>query len=179
MDLTTGEGKRNAVNFLLPYIQKIPNRLLRSEWATRIAQQLRLDEPVLRAELTKAAAERRGEMKVKPELIGRPAKPAERQLIRMLVDADEFRRDLATALQEQSGDLRVARNARSFLRRSSCANRIEGPIDVEAISQNLDRHGRDLLMNIVFDNTLHAATIESAKSCILGCACREARAGLV
>jgi len=51
MDLTTGEGKRNAVNFLLPYVQKIPNRLLRSEWATRIAQQLRLDEPVLRAEL--------------------------------------------------------------------------------------------------------------------------------
>src|SRR5579863_1976577 len=38
MDLTTGEGKRNAVNFLLPYVQKIPNRLLRSEWATRIAQ---------------------------------------------------------------------------------------------------------------------------------------------
>ena len=73
MDLTTGEGKRNAVNFLLPYVQKIPNRLLRSEWATRIAQQLRLDEPVLRAELSKAAAERRGEIKVKPELIGRSA----------------------------------------------------------------------------------------------------------
>ena len=63
MDLSTGEGKRNAVNFLLPYVQKIPNRLLRSEWATRIAQQLRLDEPVLRAEISKAAAERRDQMK--------------------------------------------------------------------------------------------------------------------
>src|SRR5207302_2771692 len=42
MDLTTGEGKLRAVNFLLPYVQKIPNRILRSEWATRIAQQLRL-----------------------------------------------------------------------------------------------------------------------------------------
>jgi DNA primase len=41
MDLSTGEGKLRAVNFLLPYVQKIPNRLLRSEWATRIAQQLR------------------------------------------------------------------------------------------------------------------------------------------
>src|SRR5271157_5807105 len=38
MDLTTGEGKLRAVNFLLPYLQKIPNKLLRSEWATRIAQ---------------------------------------------------------------------------------------------------------------------------------------------
>src|SRR6202163_3039586 len=39
MDLTTGEGKLRAVNFLLPYVQKIPNRILRSEWASRIAQQ--------------------------------------------------------------------------------------------------------------------------------------------
>src|SRR5580704_11585115 len=54
MDLTTGEGKKRAVNFLLPYIQKIPNTILRSEWATRIAQQLHLDEPVLRAALSKA-----------------------------------------------------------------------------------------------------------------------------
>src|SRR5216683_3119084 len=42
MDMTTGEGKLRAVNFLLPYVQKIPNRILRSEWASRIAQQLRL-----------------------------------------------------------------------------------------------------------------------------------------
>src|SRR5712691_1791030 len=61
MDLTTGEGKLRAVNFLLPYVQKIPNRILRSEWASRISQQLRLDEPVLRAALSKAASERRSE----------------------------------------------------------------------------------------------------------------------
>src|SRR5271157_5491328 len=53
MDLSTGEGKLRALNFLLPYLQKIPNRLLRSEWATRISQQLRIDEPVLRAALSK------------------------------------------------------------------------------------------------------------------------------
>ena len=91
MDLSTGEGKQRAVNFLLPYVQKIPNRLLRSEWATRIAQQLRLDEPVLRAALSKAAAERRSEVKIQPELVGRSAKPVERRLIRMLADAEGFR----------------------------------------------------------------------------------------
>src|SRR5271157_524141 len=53
MDLTTGEGKLRALNFLMPYVQRIPNRLLRSEWATRISQQLRIDEPVLRAALSK------------------------------------------------------------------------------------------------------------------------------
>src|SRR2546429_2447199 len=67
MDLSTGEAKSRAVNFLLPYVQKIPNRILRSEWATRIAQQLRLEEPVLRAALSKAAAERRGALKLRSE----------------------------------------------------------------------------------------------------------------
>src|SRR5439155_1260024 len=79
MDLSTGEGKSRAVNFLLPYVQKIPNRILRSEWATRIAQQLRLEEPVLRAALSKAASERRSELKLQPELVGRAAKPVERR----------------------------------------------------------------------------------------------------
>src|SRR5256885_3013566 len=100
MDMTTAEGKLRAVNFLLPYVQKIPNRILRSEWATRIAQQLRLDEPVLRAALSKAAAERRSEVKTQPELVARAAKPAERRLIRMLTEAAGFRRELAQQLQQ-------------------------------------------------------------------------------
>ena len=99
MDLTTGEGKRRAVNFLLPYVQKIPNTILRSEWATRIAQQLHLDEPVLRAALSKAATQRHSELKIQPELVGRSAKPVERRLIRMLAEAEGFRRELAQQLQ--------------------------------------------------------------------------------
>jgi len=99
MDLTSGEGKRRAVNFLLPYIQKIPNNILRSEWATRIAQQLRLEEPVLRAALSKAATERRSEVKLKPELVRQSATPAERRLIRMLAESEGFRRELAQHLQ--------------------------------------------------------------------------------
>src|SRR6202171_6002830 len=99
MDLSTGEGKLRAVNFLLPYVQKIPNRILRSEWATRIAQHLRLDEPVLRAALSKAASERRREVRTQPELVGRAAKPVERRLIRMLADAEGFRLELAKQLQ--------------------------------------------------------------------------------
>src|SRR5215467_4843537 len=99
MDLTTAEGKLRALNFLLPYLQKIPNRLLRSEWATRISQQLRVDEPVLRAALGKAAAERRSEIKLQPELLSRSAKPAERRLIRMLAEAEGFRSELARHLE--------------------------------------------------------------------------------
>src|ERR1017187_5593046 len=47
MDRSTATGKVAALNFLMPYVQRLPNRLLRSEWATRIASELRVDEPVL------------------------------------------------------------------------------------------------------------------------------------
>ena len=95
MDRTTAAGKVAALNFLMPYVQRLPNRLLRSEWATRIASELRVDEPVLREALRRAAAERRSEVKPKAELLAPVVKPAERRLIHMLVEAEGFREKLA------------------------------------------------------------------------------------
>src|ERR1700683_3859567 len=98
MDRTTAAGKVAALNFLMPYVQRLPNRLLRSEWATRIASELRVDEPVLREALRRAAAERRSEVKPRAELLTPVVKPAERQLIRMLIEAGGFREKLAHEL---------------------------------------------------------------------------------
>jgi len=91
--------------------RKFQTACLRSEWATRIAQQLRLEEPVLRAALSKAAAERRSGLKVAPELVGRAAKPVERRLSVILAEADKFSprtprsasamRDCAPALKQK------------------------------------------------------------------------------
>ena len=98
MDRSTAAGKVNALNFLMPYVQRNPSRLLRSEWASRISSELRVDEPVLRAELNRAAAERRSEVKPKADLLAPVVKPAERQLIHMLVDAQELRERIAQEL---------------------------------------------------------------------------------
>src|ERR1700683_3548689 len=95
MDRTTADGRVLALNFLMPYVQRLPNRLLHSEWATRIASELRVDEPVLREELRRAANERRSELKPKVELLAPVVNPAERQLIRMLLEAQGFREKLA------------------------------------------------------------------------------------
>src|SRR5207245_10203988 len=37
------EGKKNAVNYLLPHIQRIPSRIVRDELAHEISQQLGID----------------------------------------------------------------------------------------------------------------------------------------
>jgi DNA primase len=163
MDLTTGEGKRHAVNFLLPYVQKIPNRILRSEWATRIAQQLRLEEPVLRAALSKAAAERRSELKIQPELMGRSAKPVERLLIRMLAEAEGFRRELAQQLQ--NARLYHGLETEKIFAALVLASLAGQPLQATEVAAVLDERDRRLLFEILFEEA-NEPTWEEAMSCI-------------
>jgi DNA primase len=163
MDMTTAEGKLRAVNFLLPYVQKIPNRILRSEWATRIAQQLRLDEPVLRAALSKAAAERRNEVKTQPELVGRAAKPVERRLIRMLAESEGFRRELAEQLRQ--GQLYNALESEKIFAALIAANLSGEPVRPTEIAATLEERDRRLLYEILFEEASEP-TWDEAQSCV-------------
>ncbi len=163
MDLTTGEGKLRALNFLMPYLQKIPNRLLRSEWATRISQQLRIDEPVLRAALSKAAAERRSEVKTQPELVGRSAKPIERRLIRMLMEAEEFRRELAQRLQQ--GGLYQGLETEKVFAALIVAALSDQAMQATEIGALLEERDRRMLFEILFEPA-QEGTWEEAESCL-------------
>jgi len=163
MDLSTGEGKLRAVNFLLPYVQKIPNRILRSEWATRIAQQLRVEEPVLRAALSKAASERRSEVKTQPELVGRAAKPAERRLIRMLAEAEGFRHELAQQLQ--NARLHHGLETEKIFAALIAASLSGEPLQATDLAATLEERDRRMLFEILFEEA-GETTWEEAISCI-------------
>jgi DNA primase len=163
MDLTTGEGKVRALNFLMPYLQKIPNALLRSEWATRISQQLRIDEPVLRAALSKAAAERRSEVKTQPELVGKAGKPAERRLIRMLAEAEEFKRELAQQLKQ--GRLYQGLETEKIFAALIVAGLSEQPMQPTEIAAMLDERDRRIFFEILFE-AANEGTWEEAESCM-------------
>jgi DNA primase len=163
MDLTSGEGKLRAVNFLMPYVQKIPNRILRSEWATRISQQLRIDEPVLRAALTKAVAERRSEVKTQPELVGKAAKPIERRLIRMLVEAEGFRKELAQRLQ-QNGLYQGLETEKVFAA-LIVAGLSDQPMQATEIGALLPERDRRMFFEILFEDAQEGSW-EEAESCL-------------
>jgi DNA primase len=163
MDLTTGEGKRRAVNFLLPYVQKIPNTILRSEWATRIAQQLHLDEPVLRAALSKAATQRHSELKIQPELVGRSAKPVERRLIRMLAEAGGFRRELAQRLQ--AAQLYHGLETEKVFAALIVASLADEPMQATEVAAKLEERDRRMLFEILFEEASEP-TWEEAVSCV-------------
>jgi DNA primase len=163
MDLSSGEGKLRAVNFLLPYVQKIPNRLLRSEWATRIAQQLRLEEPVLRAALSRAAAERRSEVKTQPELVGRAAKPVERRLIRMLAEGQGFRSELAQQLQQ--AQLHLGLETEKIFAALIAASLSGEPLQPSELAATLEERDRKTFYEILFEDS-NEATWEEAQSCL-------------
>jgi DNA primase len=83
--LRNPEGKVKAVNFLLPHIQRIPNRIVRDELAQEMAQKLGIESAVLRQELRHVATERSSAaVKSSPQI---QATDAERILIRALASS--------------------------------------------------------------------------------------------
>ncbi len=76
----SAEGKVKAINFLLPYIQNVPSRIVREGLAGDIAQKLGIDSAMLRAELKTAATKRStGAIKAAPDS---QITPSEKILIR-------------------------------------------------------------------------------------------------
>jgi DNA primase len=89
----TAENKVKAVNFLLPHMRRIQNRIARDEFASDAAQKLGIDAALLRQELKEASGKRNATVS-----IGRqPAlSESERVLLRaILLPAGDPVRDLA------------------------------------------------------------------------------------
>ncbi len=84
----TGEGKKQAVNHLLPHVQRVPSRIIRDELAQEIAQKLGIDSGVLRQELKHVATTRSA------ATVKAPAEAqvtdAERILVRALASARQM-----------------------------------------------------------------------------------------
>jgi DNA primase len=161
MDRTTADGRVLALNFLMPYVQRLPNRLLRSEWATRIASELHVDEPVLREALRRAATERRSEVKPKAELLGPSVKGAERRLIHMLAEANGFRGKLAQEIVS-SGLHRGLETEKIF---ELLVAQSGEPSDPSTFAEALDERDRRVLFEIFFES-FSEHTWEEAESCL-------------
>jgi DNA primase len=161
MDRSTAAGKVNALNFLMPFVQRNPSRLLRSEWASRIAAELRVDEPVLRAELNRAAAERRSEVKPKSDLLAPVVKPAEAQLIHMLVDSEELRERIA---QELIADA-VHRGLECEKILDVLISKVGEKPDLTVLAEALEEKDQRILFDIAFKSTSEP-TWEEAESCL-------------
>jgi len=96
----SAEGKAKAVNYLLPHVQRVPNRIVRDELAEEIAQKLNVDSAVLRQEL-KHAANTRKTASVKSSVEAQVT-DAERIMIRALASANQFQSE--DSVSDRSGE---------------------------------------------------------------------------
>jgi len=160
-DRSTTAGKLASLNFLMPYLQRVPNRLLRSEWATRIASELRVDEPVLREAFRRAAAERRSEVKPQPELLAPAIRPAERRLMQMLFEAEGFRERLAGEISGHQLH-RGLETERIF---EILVTKAGGRPDAATLAATLEERDRRMLFEVLFEPYAEA-TWEEAESCL-------------
>jgi DNA primase len=163
LGIATAEEKLRAVNFLMPFVQRIPDALLRSEWASRISQQLRVEEPVLREALRRAVKERRSEVKANPAMVGSSAKAAERRLVQILLDSDDLR---ARVVEEfRAGSLHEGLETQTLFGAllEACAEGMRP--DLAALMQALEARDRQLLGEISFGSEL-IPTWEEAEDCL-------------
>src|SRR5256885_2638211 len=163
MDLSTAEAKQKALNYLLPYLQKIPNKMIRTEWAKKAAIILKIDEPVLRESFRKAAAERRSAVMTDIQLVASNAHKAERRLIRMLAEAEAFRRELAQQLQ--SGQLYHGLETEKIFAALIVASFSGEPIQPSEIGGMLEDRDRRILFEVLFEEAQEGSW-EEAQSCL-------------
>jgi DNA primase len=81
---SSGDQKVKQLNFLLPHIRRMPEKLARDEFAADAAQKLGIDSAVLREELRQAALKRRDHVEARATALTE----VERVLLRALANAE-------------------------------------------------------------------------------------------
>src|SRR5437660_3207948 len=129
----SAEGKVQAVNYLLPHIQRVPSRIVRDELSHEIAQKLGIDSAVLRQELRHAVTNRSA------RAIKAPAEAqvtdAERILIRALASATEMQTagEHSSARDGAEEEFDPARQAQFVLKNE----RLHEALATESLIENL------------------------------------------
>ena len=97
----SADQKLKQMNFLLPHIRRMPEKLARDQFAADAAQKLGIDSAVMREELRQAALKRRDRVEARPTQLSE----VERVLLRALavtdVDFEAGRRLVAEAVTER------------------------------------------------------------------------------
>jgi DNA primase len=79
------KNKVQVMNAVLPYLAKLPNAVERSEYVSRFARKLGIEDQQLLAETKKAAQQKRGRLAEAPVMAAASMKLAEKRLLQLLL----------------------------------------------------------------------------------------------
>ncbi|MGH9862994.1 MAG: DNA primase [Candidatus Acidiferrales bacterium] len=172
-DWRSNDGKIAALNYLLPYVARLPNKIRRAEWASELAARLQIDEALIREELQRAARERRTEIKLRPEAAAvverSTAKPAERRLLQILLDNPAIRADILKEM-EDAGAHKGSGLEPVFAEVLAMA-RADAALTSATLAERLGEAEQRLVYELAFEASAPAGSggagsLEEARSCL-------------
>jgi DNA primase len=124
----SSEQKVKAMNYLLPHIRRMPEKLARDQFAADAAQKLGIDSAVLREELRQAALRRRDHIETRATALSE----VERVLLRALaIDDPDFERSRRLAVEALIAQPASFEHLASFAALQALAGRqARDPMDV-------------------------------------------------
>ncbi len=148
-DLRRPEGKVAALNYLLPYLGRVDDELMRAELADRLAAQLDVDSQMIRQQLRRAVRERKSQIAL-PSLPEEELTLAEIRVLRAWLEWDDQRPHLTALLQDED----LLHGLPSLpLFQALCASVGNGPCDVAALAAQLEPADRHLLARLVLQQS--------------------------
>jgi len=160
-DLRTAEGRVAGFQFLLPAIQRLPEKIERVAVANDVAGYLGVDAGLVLENFRKAAMDRR-DKKVAP--VREPLRADEKILLNLLVSDAEARRELIPELEQLPA---VEQFATRRIFKALFALNAAGSVNYEELHARLEENDQELLASAV----LKDETDGSAVSLSLGVEC--------
>jgi DNA primase len=161
-DMRTSEGKISALQYLLPAVQKISDRLERMTVANDVAGYLGVEKNIVLDTFLRSAAGRVDNLVELPKTVIRAD---ERGLVNVILSGVEGVGQLIEELSEMELD---SLDTRRILQAAIAAHTAGGPMTFDAVSGRLDEDGRRVLAEIAFaeDPAAEEFGIEWGRKCL-------------
>ena len=161
-DMRSAEGRLEGFRFLLPAIQKVPDRLERAAIAEDVADYLGVDKGLVLDQFRKAAADRSGPARA--PVVAAP--PLERMLVLSLLASPEARAEVTPRLAELAafGEFRV----RGLIEAMGAMDEAGLAVDYLSLEGRVAEADRTLLREIASADEMGEAghTAEQARACL-------------
>jgi DNA primase len=155
------EAKLGALNFILPYLSRVPNALMRTELMADITQKMDVRASVIREAFQKAAMNRQQAVQ-EPATVASKVPPAEAMLIRLLLEEEAAREEIP-ALVDRS----------DLVEEMECAAIVSGLLgmilgggaaDLTALSDRLSPEQQRILAEVAFSREARPVSVSEIRS---------------
>ncbi len=160
---STPEAKVAGLNFALPFVAKVPNKLIRAELVADIAQKIDVSPGIVWDTFREAAVARRESFQLPRAAARIPS--AEAMLIRLLLGSEEARQEVVPVLRQKN--LLPEFEAGTIV--SALVGMIEGggAPAMASLADRLEEAQQRILAEIVFDKEARPVNIDEVSTYIL------------